>query len=63
MRIRLTLSLDVERRTPEPPSAMPPGALNDNDQTLVEHAGAQRMGFTIPHAAPPYAPDDDESKR
>lgn len=58
MRIRLSFTLEVKRRRP-PTDGPPANALNDNDGTLVEHAGPQRMGFTIPHAAPPLEPDED----
>ena len=57
MRIRLSLVLEVTRRRPEPPEP-PAGALNDNDGTLVEHAGPQRLGFTIPTTASPLEPGD-----
>lgn len=62
MRIRLAFTLEVTRRR-SAPDEPPPGALNDNDGTLVEHAGPQRMGFTIPHAAPPLDPGEDDRER
>lgn len=60
MRIRLSLTLDIDRaREPEEEQF----EHRDNDGTLVETTGPQRIGFRVDHGAEPYGPDEDRRRR